>query len=92
MSVRRCGVQGVTHAELPPLQAIFGGVSPSLAADIVAVWMFLQLFGEPLKLSSIGLDDFAAAITYTGGDNAVVVHVRAVMLRSSGPPCFSVTS
>ncbi len=36
----------------------------------------LKLFGEPLKMATVGLDDFAAAVTYRDGDNAVVVQVR----------------
>ena len=81
------GPQGTPQPELPPLHPIFGGLSPSLAADLVAVWMFLQLFAEPLRLVSIGLDDFAQAVTYPGGDNVVVVQVCVLAGRVGSALC-----
>lgn len=76
--------QGKVVKPLPEYGPIFPGIPSTLAADITSVWMFFQLFGEPLHYPVIALDDFAHAVLYTGGDTSVITQVCVFMADSVG--------
>lgn len=65
-------MQGKVVKSIPPAVPLFHDVPPSLAADVTSLWMYYQLFGEPLRLSTFALDDFAHALLYPGGDSSLI--------------------
>lgn len=65
-------VQGKVIKPIPAPVPLFSDVAPSLAADVTSLWMYYQLFGEPLRLSSFSLDDFTHALLYPGGDSSLI--------------------
>jgi len=71
----RVCLQGKPVSVIPEPAPLFNGIPSGLAADITSVWMFFQLFGECVRMPAFGLDEFAQAVMYPGGDTGMVTQV-----------------